>query len=64
MTRPLIEMSAAANRLGITLSTAYYMARRGVIPAVKMGRLWRVDPVRLERWIEEGGSARNMESFQ
>lgn len=42
--------------LGIPKWKAYDLARRGILPSVKVGRLYRFDPERLERWIAEGGT--------
>ena len=54
---PLAEMGSAADRLGISLQRTYELARRGVIPAVRLGRRWKVDMSRLESWIAGGGAA-------
>jgi excisionase family DNA binding protein len=53
----MLDMETVANILGIPLQSAYSLARRGVIPAVRVGRLWRVEPRRLQEWIAAGGQA-------
>ena len=35
---------------------AYQLAREGLIPVVRLGRQLRVDPRRLNEWMELGGS--------
>lgn len=50
--QPLIDMHAAADRLG----TSHRQVRRMVddrrIPFVKVGRFVRFDPADLDRWID------------
>ena len=41
-----------AARLNLSDSTVYAMMRKGEIPAVKIGSQWRVDPARLDSWID------------
>jgi len=55
--KPLVHMNVVATRLGIPVNSVYSMVRRGILPAVKLGRLWRMDPDRLEAWISGGGQA-------
>lgn len=54
---PLVEMTTVAHRLGLPLNSVYSMARRGLLPATKLGRKWKMDPDRLELWIAAGGSS-------
>ena len=56
-TTPLMEMKDVAARLGVPVASAYSMARRRILPAVKLGRLWKVDADVLESWIRNGGCA-------
>ena len=44
-----VQKRQAAARLQITVLVAH----RGKLPAVKVGRAWRVDPQILEAWITE-----------
>ena len=53
-----MTMQQAANVLGVSLNTAYNLARENKMPVVRLGRTTlRVDPDALETWIRAGGSA-------
>ena len=54
---PLLRITDVAVLLSITPARAYELARRGVLPCVRLGRQVRVDPERLEQWIAAGGHA-------
>ena len=41
-----------AERLQVTERTVYGWLRRGKLPALKLGRLWRVRPEDLEGFLE------------
>lgn len=41
--------------LGVTERTVYNKVRSGELPAVKVGRLWRVRSADLEAWLSESG---------
>lgn len=41
--KPLLDSEAIAKRLGKTVYCIRDMARKGLIPAVKVGRTWRFD---------------------
>jgi excisionase family DNA binding protein len=46
----LVSLEAAAVMLGIGVSTAYSLARRGQLPgAVKLGNRWRVSLIEYRR---------------
>jgi excisionase family DNA binding protein len=49
----LLKGSDVAEKLHVSLSFAYSLMRRGDIPTVRMGRLLRVHPEDLERYIRE-----------
>ena len=53
----LLRIAEVADVLRVSTARAYELARKGVIPAVRLGRQVRVDSERLEKWIESGGSA-------
>lgn len=42
-----------AQLLHLPLSTVYYLARRGELPASRLGRTWRFLRPRIERLLEE-----------
>ncbi len=55
MYRELLTVPAVARVLGVTESRAYDLIRLGLLPAVKLGRQIRVDPLKLEEFIDNGG---------
>ncbi|HBH97857.1 MAG TPA: AlpA family transcriptional regulator [Candidatus Omnitrophica bacterium] len=42
-----------AHYLGVVPGTIYRKARRGEIPAVKMGKIWRFPREALDRWLND-----------
>jgi excisionase family DNA binding protein len=50
---PLIRLEAAARRLGVSMTTIRRLIDRGELPAVRVGRVYRMDPRDLERFVEE-----------
>ena len=50
---PLIDAVEAARLLGIHPVTLCEYARKGLIPAIKIGRVWRFRPSRLLEWLDE-----------
>ncbi len=55
VSKRLLNISEVAARLNVPLSRCYEMARSGLLPTVRLGRQIRVDPDRLQAWIDEGG---------
>jgi len=49
-----LTLEEAAKYLKMGKSTLYDLARKGNIPAHKMGREWRFDADELDRWIKTG----------
>jgi excisionase family DNA binding protein len=49
----LIDANAAARLLGLHPVTVCELARKGIIPAIKIGRVWRFRPSSLLRWVAE-----------
>jgi excisionase family DNA binding protein len=45
--------SGVAELLHLPVSTVYYLARRGELPASRLGRAWRFLRPRIERLLEE-----------
>jgi excisionase family DNA binding protein len=50
---PLLDVAEAAKLLRIHPKTLRIKARRGVIPAVQIGRVWRFRGSALNRWLDE-----------
>jgi excisionase family DNA binding protein len=47
----LLDIAAVARYLGVSERTVYNRVRAGDLPAVKIGRLWRVRRSELETWL-------------
>lgn len=55
----LLDIASVAAHLGVSERTVYNRVRSGDLPALKVGRLWRVRAVDLERWLEAPGAGRD-----
>jgi excisionase family DNA binding protein len=53
---PLLDSNEAAALLRIHPKTLRTKARRGIIPAVQVGRLWRFRASALNQWLDEMAS--------
>jgi excisionase family DNA binding protein len=49
----VMTASEVAEFLHLPVSTVYYLARRGELPASRLGRAWRFLRPRIERLLEE-----------
>ena len=54
----LLDIARVAGYLGVSERTVYNKVRSGDLPAVKVGRLWRVRESALEDWLASGGRGR------
>ena len=52
MNEKLLTPEQVAKRLQVTERTVYAWLRRGNLPALKLGRLWRIRPEDLEGFLE------------
>ena len=52
MNEKLLTPEQVAERLQVTERTVYGWLRRGNLPALKLGRLWRIRPEDLEGFLE------------
>ena len=50
---PIMTIAEVAAYLGLHELTVRRLAREGAIPALKLGRQWRVKRDLLEQWIEK-----------
>jgi excisionase family DNA binding protein len=50
----LWDIAHVASYLGVSERTVYNRVRSGDLPAVKVGRLWRVRTADLDRWLGQG----------
>jgi len=56
---PIMTITDVAEYLGLHELTVRRLAREGALPALKLGRQWRVKRDLLEKWIE----TRSMENL-
>jgi excisionase family DNA binding protein len=59
---PIMTIAEAARHMGLQELTVRRLARDGVIPALKLGRQWRIKRDLLEAWIEKR-SPHNLEEL-
>jgi len=52
-----LTVKEAAKLLNVTESRCADLARRGLIPVVRLGRHYRIDPCKLREFIDSGGRA-------
>jgi len=52
MTR-IMNVGQVARYLGVVPDTIYRKARRGEIPAVKVGKVWRFPKETLDKWLND-----------
>ena len=60
----LLTIPEVARALSVSRARGYELVRRGLIPAVRIGRQVRVHPDQLERWMAEGGTHGNSEPMR
>lgn len=53
----LLDIASVARYLGVSERTVYNRVRSGDLPAIKVGRLWRVRSADLEAWLGLRGAA-------
>ena len=49
----IMTVDEVARYLGVVPDTIYRKARRGEIPAVKMGKMWRFPKETLDKWLND-----------
>ena len=52
----LLTIPEVARALNVSSARVYELVRRGLIPAVRIGRQRRIHPDQFERWLSEGGT--------
>lgn len=55
---PLLSDTQASELLGLHAKTVQRMARRGELPAIRIGRYWRFRASELNAWLETLASGR------
>jgi len=53
MTHTLLTIQQAAQITGVSITTLYKWVSQRKIPYIKMGRLVKFDPLKLEEWIKQ-----------
>jgi excisionase family DNA binding protein len=53
----LLTVTEVAAQLGVRPAFVYDLARRHLLPVIRVGRYCRFDPAALSRWLEAGGIA-------
>lgn len=56
MAREIMDISEAAEYLGLHPETLRDKARAGALPAAKLGRRWRFRKADLDEWLSRGGT--------
>ena len=49
----IMNVDAVARYLRVVPDTIYRKARRGEIPAVKMGKVWRFPKETIDKWLND-----------
>ena len=49
----IMTVDEVARYLGVVPDTIYRKARRGEIPAVKVGKMWRFPKETLDKWLND-----------
>ena len=57
MDREILDVEGAAALLGVSPRTIYTLARKGEIPATRVGREWRFARQNLIAWVANGSQA-------
>jgi len=57
MKAPLVNASVISERLGVPRWRTYDLAKRGILPSVRLGKRVMFDEERVEAFIESGGRA-------
>ena len=57
MDEEILEVDGAARVLGVSARTVYALARKGEIPAMRIGREWRFALKNLREWVANASKA-------
>ena len=57
MDQEILDVQGAATLLGVSTTTIYHLARKGEIPATRVGREWRFSRTNLIQWVANGSAA-------
>jgi excisionase family DNA binding protein len=56
MKKKLLRPESVADLLDVPKDRIYKLAQSGLIPAIRVGRTWRFDAVKLAEWMDSGGA--------
>lgn len=54
-----LSVEQVAEYLGISKETVYRWLEKGIVPAHRVGKLWRFHSSEIDEWIKAGGAAMN-----
>ena len=57
MDEEILDVTGAARVLGVSTRIVYALARKGDIPAMRIGREWRFALKNLREWVANGSRA-------
>ena len=57
MDKEILDVEGAATLLGVSTTTTYNLARKGEIPATRVGREWRFARSNLIQWVANDTAA-------
>jgi excisionase family DNA binding protein len=57
MDEEILDVDGAARALGVSTRTIYNLARKGEIPAMRVGREWRFALTNLREWVANASQA-------
>ena len=55
MDKEILDVEGAATLLGVS-TTIYHLARKGELPATRVGREWRFSRTNLIQWVANGAA--------
>ena len=55
---PWLSVEEIARHLGVSKETIYRWLEREVVPAHRMGRLWKFKPSEVDLWVQSGGASK------
>jgi len=55
MNKKLLRLPEVAKILDVRQGRVYALAREGLLPVIRIGRQLRVDPDKLQEWLDNGG---------
>jgi excisionase family DNA binding protein len=53
---PWFSVEEIARHLGVSKETIYRWLEREIIPAHRMGKLWKFKPTEVDQWVRSGGA--------